>query len=137
MYYIAYGKPKNISYELMDKAVLFASEFLEIDESIEIDFAGDFSDDCAGYCDYDEDEGITLYVNPKMGKKSILITLFHEFVHAKQYINGELESGTGLKPSRWFGEEYSGDYYDLPWEKEAYELEVAMADIFFNEILKK
>ena len=42
MYYVSYGKPRWISNELMDKAVLFASDFLEIDESIEIDFGGEF-----------------------------------------------------------------------------------------------
>lgn len=132
MYYCSYGKPAKISNELMDKAVLFASEFLEIDETIEIDFGGDFDGDCAGYCEYDEDDGVTLFVNPKMSKNKIIVTLFHEFVHAKQYLNGELIAGEGLRPSRWFGEEYDGDYYNLPWEKEAYELELVMADIFFG-----
>ena len=109
----------------MDKAVLFASDFLEIDESIEIDFGGDFNNECAGYCDYDEEDGITLFVNPKLPKKT-----------AKQYINGELISGEGKSPSRWNGEPYDGDYYSLPWEKEAYELEAIMIDIFYNELVK-
>ena len=37
--------------------------------------------------DYDEEDGITLFVNPKLPKKTLIATLFHEFVHAKQYIN--------------------------------------------------
>ena len=136
MYYVSYGKPRWISNELMDKAVLFASDFLEIDESIEIDFGGEFDNECAGYCDYDEEDGITLFLNPKLKKKMVITTLFHEFVHAKQYINGELEIGEGKAPSRWNGEPFDGDYYSLPWEKEAYELETVMSDIFFNEVFK-
>jgi hypothetical protein len=120
----------------MGKAVLFASDFLEIDESVEIDFGGEFDNECAGYCDYDDEEGITLFVNPKLNKKTLIATLFHEFVHAKQYINGELISGEGKSPSRWNGEPYDGDYYSLPWEKEAYELEAIMIDIFYNELVK-
>jgi hypothetical protein len=136
MYYVSYGKPNKISDDLMDKAVLFASDFLEIDESVEIDFGGEFDNDCAGYCDYDEEDGITLFVNPKLNKKMVIMTLFHEFVHAKQYINGELVSGIGNRRSRWNGKPYDGDYYSLPWEKEAYELEAVMSDIFFSEVSK-
>jgi hypothetical protein len=59
-------------------------------------------------------------------------------VHAKQYIKGELVSGVGRKPSRWFGKPVKGDnYWDLPWEREAYETEAAMWSIFSTEILKK
>lgn len=121
----------------MDRVVLFATDFLEINENIEIEFDSsiDKEDNCAGYCVDDED--VIIYVNPKMDTDTIIKTLFHEFVHAKQYINNELCMGVNLKPSTWHGEEYTGDYYEAPWEKEAYELENAMWDIFSQEFLKK
>ncbi len=136
MYYSTYGKPKKVSNPLMDKMVVFAADFLEIDETIEIDFEDDFDEEC-GYCNYDK-EGITIGINPALSRTEICKTLFHEMVHAKQYIKGELISGVGRKPSRWFGKPVKGDnYWDLPWEREAYETEAAMWAIFSTEILKK
>jgi hypothetical protein len=132
MYYVSYGKPSKISNELMDKAVAFASEFLEIDENVEVDFEETFEENCCGWCDYDED-GITVFVNPKMKKSQIITTFFHEMVHAKQFVKGELISGEGRNPSRWMGKECDLPYYETPWEQEAYELEAVMWDIFRKE----
>lgn len=129
MYYVTYDKPRKISEELLDRAILFASEFLDMDETIEIDFGDEFEDDRCGYCDYDED-GVTIFINPKMKKSQIIITLFHEMVHARQFVLGQLVPGEGRKPSRWMGEEYDVPYLESPWESEAYELEVVMWDIF-------
>lgn len=136
MYYETYGKPKKVSYPLMDKMVLFAMDFLEIDETITVDFDDDF-DETAGWCVHDEEDGITIGINPDLSRTQICKTLFHEMVHAKQYLNGELISGIGLKPSRWFGKAVSGNnYWELPWEKEAYEYEAIMWDIFSTEVLQ-
>ena len=132
MYYVTYGKPDKISNELMDKAIVFASEFLDIDETIEVDFEDEFEEDRCGYCDYDED-GVTVFINPNMKKSQILITLFHEMVHAKQFVLGELIPGEGKNPSRWMGKEYDVPYLETPWEREAYEYETAMWDIFRKE----
>jgi hypothetical protein len=129
MYYVTYNKPNKISDALMDKAILFASDFLQIDEDIEVDFGDKFEKDRCGYCDYDED-GISIAINPKMKKVQIITTLFHEMVHAKQYVNEELVSGEGSSPSRWMGEECDVPYLESPWEREAYELEAVMLDIF-------
>lgn len=134
MYYSTYGKPSKVSNPLMDKMVIFAADFLEIDETIEVDFEADF-DDIAGFCDYDKEEGVTIGINPNLSRTEICKTLFHEMVHAKQYIKGELVSGIGRKPSRWLGKEVKADYMDLPWEREAYEHEAAMWAIFSTEIL--
>ena len=132
MYYSTYSKPRKISNALMDSMVIFATDFLEIEKEIEIDFDDDFEGSC-GWCTYDDGE-IIIGINPKLNKEQICRTLFHELVHAKQYIKGELISGIGLKPSRWFGVPYKGEnYWDLPWEKEAYETEDAMWDIFSNK----
>jgi hypothetical protein len=132
MYYVTYDKPSKISNELMDRAILFASEFLEMDETIEVDFGDVFEDDRCGYCDYDED-GVTIYIKPTMKKKDIIVTLFHEMVHARQFVQKQLTPGEGNKPSRWMGEECSLPYLDTPWEREAYELEVLMWDIFSKQ----
>lgn len=134
MYYVTYDKPKKISDDLMDSAILFAAKFLEMDDAIEIDFGDKFEEDKCGYCDYDED-GVTIFINSKMDKKKILVTLFHEMVHAKQFIRKELvlpENST--QPSRWLGKEYDVPYFESPWEQEAYELELVMWDIFTKDL---
>lgn len=129
MYYVTYGKPNKISDTLMDKAIVFASDFLEMDDNIEVDFEDKFDGGHCGYCDYDED-GVTVFINPKMKKSEILKTLFHEMVHAKQFLDGRLIPGEGKKHSRWMGEECDLPYFETPWEQEAYELESVMWDIF-------
>ena len=134
MYYVSYGTPKNMSYELMDRIVSFACQFLEINESIEIDFEDEFEEGCCGYCEYEEeDKEVTVFVNPDQSVQNIITTIFHELVHAKQYIRGELVSGIGKQPSRWLGKECDANYFDTPWEQEAYELEAVMWDIFKAE----
>ena len=130
MFYVTYGKPKSISNKLMDKMVLFAGEFLEINPTIEIDFEdGDFNDNVAGYADY-EDKQITVYINPELPKEDLITTFFHEMVHVKQYVKGELVSGEGWTPSRWKGAYIKANYFDSPWEQEAYEYEKVMMDVF-------
>ena len=54
MYYSTFGKPKKVSNPLMDKMVVFASDFLELDNDITVDFEDDF-EETAGWCSYDED----------------------------------------------------------------------------------
>ncbi len=131
MFYVSYDKPQSISNKLMDKAVRFAADFLEIDGTLEVYFDGEFGDNCCGYCDYDpEDEELSVYINPKHDGHDIITTFFHEMVHVKQYLKGELESGTGKQPSKWKGKEYNVSYFEAPWEQEAYELEKVMSDIF-------
>lgn len=132
MYYVTYGKPNKISDTLMDDAILFASEFLELNETIEVDFEDVIEEGQCGYCDYDEN-GVTVFINPKMKKSQIIITLFHELVHAKQFVDGRLIAGEGKRPSRWMGEECNLPYIETPWEQEAYELEAVMWDIFCKD----
>ena len=60
--------------------------------------------------------------------KEILRTIFHELVHVKQYIAGELTSEGEIM--RWNGTVYIGAYELLPWEVEAFELEEVMMKSF-------
>ena len=52
--------------------------------------------------------------------------MLHELVHVKQYFKKELKDINGVE-MRWKGETHIGiDYYNLPWEKEAYELQESL-----------
>ncbi len=44
MYYVTYDKPKKISDQLIDGAILFASKFLDLDDYIEIVNDGSIED---------------------------------------------------------------------------------------------
>ena len=58
-------------------------------------------------------------ISNKVGAKSVLMTLAHEMVHIKQYAYCE----TNEYLSKWKGVHIDSDaidYYDLPWEIEAY-----------------
>jgi hypothetical protein len=68
----------------------------------------------------------TIALDPAMEFKEFLITLLHEMVHVKQYINRELDG------SKWKGKYHKGSYADAPWEKEAYELESSLLEGFLN-----
>jgi len=130
--YTVYGKPRKISTELLDRALVFASEFLDLDTDLDIDFEDEFDKGKCGYCDID-DGHITVFINPKMTKKEIVATLFHELVHARQIVRKELVPQDGL-PSKWMGrifrDHFEMPYEELPWEKEAYHLEDQMMRSF-------
>jgi hypothetical protein len=129
MYYTAYAKPKIITNKLMDKVVVFACDFLDLDVDLEIEFEGVEN---GGYVDFEEGEDIVVGINPDQSKNELIRTIFHEMVHVKQYVEGDLshENSDNL----WKGEVVDVPYMDRPWEKEAYEQEEAMWHIFSKEV---
>jgi len=129
MYYTAYAKPKIITNKLMDKVVVFACDFLDLDVDLEIEFRGVEN---GGYVEFEEGEDVVVGINPKQTKNELIRTIFHEMVHVKQYVEGDLshENSDNL----WKGEVVDVPYSDRPWEKEAYEQEEAMWHIFTKEV---
>ena len=83
-----------------------------------------------GCCEYEDDD----YEKPKtynisiesaQPKEDLILTLAHEFVHVKQYRTGELRDylKEGLTHCRWQGNRFCFsklEYWDYPWEIEAY-----------------
>ena len=64
-------------------------------------------------------------IHPWIGAAEILKTLAHEMVHIKQFANGE----TNETLSKWKGISIDSDtidYYQHPWELEAYSLETGL-----------
>ena len=62
-------------------------------------------------------------INPYLSRKSQLSTLAHELVHVKQFANGELIceiNGTLQKWKDEYIDHAEVNYYDLPWEIEAW-----------------
>jgi hypothetical protein len=71
-------------------------------------------------------------LHPYISGKEILKALAHEFVHVKQYVYGELNE----EQTNWQGEPIDSDavdYYELPWEREAFGREAGL----FTNFAKK
>ena len=71
-------------------------------------------------------------LHPYITGKEILKTLAHEFVHVKQYVYEELNE----EQMQWQGQSFDSDavdYFELPWEIEAYGREAGL----WNNFAKK
>lgn len=127
MIYEIVNKPKKIETALLDRAVSFACDYLNIDADFILQFESLKNYQC-GFCDYDEDE-IVVTIAKRLALKDVVRTIFHELVHVKQYADGRLETGS---PQIWMGEAIQGDYETLPWEIEAFKLETKMMKAFYG-----
>ena len=70
-------------------------------------------------------------IHPGIGSHDILETLAHEMVHVKQFVYSE----TNENLTRWRGTYVSEDvdYYDQPWEIEAYAMSAGLFTKFVLE----
>lgn len=62
--------------------------------------------------------------------EELITTVCHETVHIKQYLRKECRD-IAVDRKKWKGVEYDlneTNYYDLPWEQEAYFLQMILAD---------
>ena len=96
---------------------------------VEIDLTDFGNDKNSGYCtwqyDYVKPRDFHIEISRAVDDDELIETVCHEMVHVKQYAKEEIkerfrpthtEVGQGVD---WHGKNYS----DLPWEKEAYELQ--------------
>jgi hypothetical protein len=129
MYYTTHNKPTQIPYELIDKAIVHATNFLDI-KNADLNISFKRLGGVAANVDYFKEENtIDMEIDSEIWryKDEFERTIFHEFVHAKQIMDGRLNIDY---PSKWYGVEYNCSYFDLPWEKEAYTLEEEMMKSF-------
>lgn len=130
MIYEVENLPKRVSVDVLDSALSFASNFLELDIDLVLEFESLKKHQCA-FLDYDEGE-VTITIAKRLSLQELIRTLFHEMVHVKQYADGRLEH-VGV----WMGQKYDCDYVDLPWEQEAFYLEQIMYEQFLKKETKK
>lgn len=86
-----------------------------------------------GQCDSDEiarPREFNLHINPKRSVKDMLIALAHEMVHVKQYATGESRQYERMPYVTKFRgvmvNTNTMDYWDLPWEIEAFGRELGL-----------
>ena len=75
---------------------------------------------------------LMMWIDSRLSLDQLFITLAHEIVHVKQYAKGQLKVRTtrrGNSIFTWLGKKHTGDYYDLPWEIEAFSRERVLANI--------
>ena len=77
-----------------------------------------------------------------MRLKKVFLYLAHELTHAKQYMTGELydyaDGGVRWRKERYeYDPESNRDYYDSPWEIEAFGREWGLFKMFKLELLQE
>jgi len=98
--------------------------------NIEIQFRN-IKSDAIGYCMMtDDNRTFEIEIDKKQNIKTLVTTICHEMVHVKQYAKKEMDDGIRSGSARWKNTQISFDteYYDLPWEKEAYRLQDKLAE---------
>jgi len=94
-------------------------------------------ENAVGYCMMeDNNREFTIEVDRKLGIKELVTTICHEMIHVKQYAKKEMDDWSGNGAARWKGKTFNAektDYYNLPWEKEAYRLQDKYANMVWNE----
>lgn len=78
-----------------------------------------------GYCLSIDAREFEITLRKNMSQEDLVTTLLHEMIHVKQYARKELvqkDAGQYF----WMGNPISNDidYWDLPWEKDAYKTEI-------------
>ena len=84
-----------------------------------------------GFCGMtDNNRTFEIEIDKKMGINELVTTICHEMVHVKQYARNEMNDGIVKGRARWKTKFIAEDtnYWDLPWEKEAYRMEKKLAD---------
>lgn len=125
------GKPRTLKKATLVKALAYASDYLGLDCDTYVDFT--FTKDCGnayGFALDVEPGEYEIEINKEYPVVDMISTIFHELVHIKQYVRGELVSAEGRKPNYWKGKVCRAKYSDQPWELEAYDLERKMLSNF-------
>ena len=96
-----------------------------------LDICVQLSDDMEyadGYCLAVDKREFVVEIDSRLKGDDFITALTHEMVHVKQYARGETKDVNQFTKS-WKGDEYISffstidDYMELPWEKEAYNLQ--------------
>jgi len=128
--------PKTISRALVHDAVQFYANTLMSRQlvkhlTVKVFFK---DDDVDGLCNTDDDlarpREFFLQINPRGTDKEVLTALAHEMVHVKQYATGESRQYVRYPHMTKFRgtmvNTHITDYWDLPWEIEAYGRELGL-----------
>lgn len=90
-------------------------------------------------CIWDDDEDLPrefeIRLDADLTIMAMLRCLAHECVHVAQYASGKMKDTNSIQVTKWNGKKIDRrgiDYFDLPWELEAYGQETGLMDRFIN-----
>ena len=83
-----------------------------------------------GFCMEQDKNQFEIELDKKISIKDMVTALCHEMVHVKQFARKEMVDGIKTGVARWKTKTIPliTNYWDLPWEKEAYRMEKKLAD---------
>ena len=97
----------------------------------------DIKSDAVGFCMMcDRKREFVIEADKKQGIVQLVTTIVHEMIHVKQWVRNEMDDGCSGHIARWKSKTIPADtnYYDLPWEKEAYEKETYYSKLYLIEV---
>ena len=136
MHIAVYKCPPKLTADMVTEAVRFYASTLMNRQLVKnLTVKVSFKDkDVDGFCNTDDDlakpREFALQINPKRSVKAILTALAHEMVHVKQYATGESKQYERTPYVTKFRgvmvNTETMDYWDLPWEIDAYGRELGL-----------
>jgi len=77
---------------------------------------------------------LVMVLDSALDLERLVLTIAHEMVHVKQYARGHLKSTRSPKTRYWMGKKVRKQYYEQPWELEAFSKERILANKVFQII---
>ena len=125
--------PRKLGKLTLDKVLTFAEKYLKLNPRLEIHIDFIRTKKFLGQYEGIDEHGETHYIDISEGEsqEDIIRSIFHELVHVRQTDDGDLSlDGNSWKGFLYRTKEIEVDYDHLPWEKEAFDLEEKMWNIF-------
>lgn len=122
---------RKVQRQLIESAMQFALyKLLPRTMSLDVDVhLNRHIDGAEGYCLSEDHKTFELEIDPRLSDKELVLTVFHEMVHVRQYFKRQLRDEAFGNVKSWLGKMYCEDtvgYRKLPWEKEAFKLQEAL-----------
>jgi hypothetical protein len=88
----------------------------------------------AGVIDTDDTNTFDMDIDSSMSLRKKLLSVAHEMVHVKQFTRGELKHTNRYTKKLWYGKAISeANYWECPWEIEAYGRELGLFTMWIEE----
>ena len=91
--------------------------------------------DCIWEDDRNKPREFNITADSSMNMHGLLRALAHECVHVKQFVKREMCDTGNCYITKWKGQSYhtdKGNYWELPWEIEAYGRETGLYEMFVH-----
>lgn len=131
-------KDRTLIRYIREAANFYLQQLIPSDKlsKLQVDIVGYDSMDSDGSCERVSASKYLIELKKGMSLELALITLAHEIVHVKQYVQKELKI-IYVKDDFvdvWMGKRYRNvKYYDQPWEREAFSMDEDLYYDFLSE----